>query len=126
MKPRHFPFHFDRRFRPALALLGVRPGNASVLVTRHEVTIAFGWWRMRLSRSNVAGTEVTGPYRWWKAIGPHLSLTDRGVTFGTNTRRGVCIRLRRPQPGLAPGRLLRHPGVTVTVADPKALARKLR
>lgn len=126
MRTRRFPFDFDRRFRPLLALLGVRPGSASVFVTRREVTVAFGLWRMRIPRSNVAGAVVTGPYRWWKVIGARLSLVDRGVTFGTGTRYGVCIRLREPQPGLAPGRLLRHPGITVTVADPKTLARKLR
>ncbi len=123
---RRFPFDFDRRFRPVLAVLGVRPGNASVLVTRREVTVGFGLWRMRIPRSNVAGVQVSGPFRWWKVLGPHLSLADRGVTFGTSTRRGVCIRLREPQPGLVPGRLLRHPGVTVTVADPQSLAKKLR
>jgi hypothetical protein len=34
----------------------------------------------------------------------------------------VCIRLRQPHPGIDPLGLVRHSGLTVTVADPDALA----
>ena len=51
----------------------------------------------------------------------HLSFADRGVTFATTTRKGVCFTLREPVPGIAPFGLLPHPGVTVTVAEPERL-----
>ncbi|MGN9776908.1 hypothetical protein ACTMS0_14260 [Micromonospora sp. H33] len=120
-----FPFRFDRRFRPALAVLGVRPETASVRVDDDELAVRFGPWRLRTARGNVTGVERGGPYRWWRAIGPHLSLADAGVTFGSSTVAGVCVRFAEPVPALLPGGWLRHPGLTVTVTDPDALVRLL-
>jgi hypothetical protein len=76
--------------------------------------------------ANVEDAEVTGPYLPFKVIGPHISLADRGVTFGTTWRRGVCVRFREPVPAALPGGLLPHPGATVTVADADRLAAVLR
>ena len=106
--------------------MGVREGRAHVDLTKDGVHVEFGPWRMTIGWSNVAGAEVSGPYRWWKVIGARLSLKDRGVTFGTNPSHGVCIRLRQPQPALAPTKLLRHPGVTLTVVDPYKVAKVVR
>ncbi len=115
-----FPFAFDRRFSVPLRLLGVRPGTAGVSVSNTSVRIAFGPLKVQTPLSNVAGVEVSGDYRWFRAIGPRLSLADRGVTFGTNAEAGACIRLHEPVPALL-GQRLPHPGFTVTVAEPAAL-----
>ncbi|MFI7490029.1 hypothetical protein ACIBXA_16780 [Micromonospora echinaurantiaca] len=120
-----FAFRFDPVFRPGLALVGVRPATAWVRVDDAELIVRFGPWRLRTGRGNVTGVEVAGPYRWWRAIGPRLSLSDAGVTFGSSTRAGVCVRFAEPVPALLPGGRLRHPAVTVTVADPDGLARVL-
>ncbi|MFC0032911.1 hypothetical protein ACFFMM_25635 [Micromonospora chaiyaphumensis] len=118
---RRFAFRFDPAFRLPLALLGVRPETARVELGRDELTVRFGPWRLRTARDNVSGVELGGPYRWWRAVGPHLSLADGGVTFGTGVAAGVCIRLAMPVPALVPGPWPRHPAVTVTVTDPEAL-----
>ncbi|MCF0095151.1 hypothetical protein AB0B39_08240 [Micromonospora sp. NPDC049114] len=120
-----FPFRFDPAFRPPLALLGVRPATAWVTVTDQDLVIRYGPWRLRTGRDNVIGAELSGPYRWWRVIGPRLSMVDRGVSFGSSTAGGVCLRFGVPVPALAPGGRLRHPAATVTVADPPALARLL-
>jgi hypothetical protein len=121
-----FEFEFEPAFRAAALPFGIRPGTAVVEVDGHEVRIRFGPWRVRFDRDDVVGAEVSGPYQLAKVIGPaRLSLADRGLTFATNQRRGVCIRLRRPVRGIDPLGLLRHPAVTVTVADPDALAERL-
>jgi len=52
-------------------------------------------------------------------------VADRGLTFATNGERGLCIRFRDPVSGIEPTGHLRHPGLTVTVADVDALARVL-
>jgi hypothetical protein len=52
---------------------------------------------------------------------PHLSIADRGLTFATNARRGVCIRFHHPVAGIEPLGVVRHPGLTVTVDDPEGL-----
>src|SRR4051812_12504578 len=105
-----FVFHFDPRYRFLLAGLGVRESNALVRVDEHGLAARFGPWRCATTLDNVVGAEVTGPYSPIKAIGPRLSMKDRGLTFGTNAERGVCIRFREPVAGLEPTGLLRHPG----------------
>ncbi|GAA2868373.1 hypothetical protein GCM10010517_28120 [Streptosporangium fragile] len=120
-----FAFAFDPVWRLPLLLLGVSPERAFAEVGEEGLTIRFGPWLLRTPIANVTGTTVTGPYAPWKAIGPHLSLADRGVTFGTNTRKGVCVRFATPVPALAPGGFLPHPGATVTVADIEGLVRAL-
>ena len=71
--------------------------------------------------------SITGPYAFWKTAGPaRLAVTDRGLTFATNGDRGVLILLRKPEPGLDPLGMIRHPELTVTVADVAGLASLLR
>ena len=67
---------------------------------------------------------MTGPYRFVKTAGPpRLGITDLGLTFGSNHRRGVLITFRSRVRGVG---ALRHPELTVTVADPDGLAALLR
>ncbi|ETK36643.1 hypothetical protein [Microbispora sp. ATCC PTA-5024] len=121
-KRERFLFDFDPRYSPVLTVLGVTPATAGVLVGRDTLRVRFGPWVVETSLDNVVGAETTGPYTPWKAIGAHVSLADRGLTFATNTRSGLCVRFREPVRGGDPFGLLRHPGLTVTVADPAALA----
>ncbi|PZS26950.1 MAG: hypothetical protein DLM61_17530 [Pseudonocardiales bacterium] len=117
-----FDFVFTPAIRPVLRLVGVSPVTAGVDLTPTHVLIRFGWWRISLQRSNIRTATVTGPFRPWKALGPRLSLADKGLTLGTNSDRAVCLTLRQPIAGLLPGWLLRHPNLTLTVARPDELA----
>lgn len=118
-----FEFSFEGRYRlPALAF-GVTPATARVVVDEDEFLVRFGPWLLRTQRANIAGTQVSGGYAFHRTAGPaHLSLTDRGVTFATNSRRGLCIAFHDAVPAIEPTGVLRHPGATVTVTDPDALA----
>ena len=125
--PTTFRFRFDPRYRVAAAPFGVLPATTRVVVEHGRLDIMFGPWRLSTPLDNVTGTEVTGPYSFVKTAGPaHLSFTDRGLTFATNGDRGLCIRFREPVPGIEPTGRLRHPGLTVTVADLDGLAAALR
>jgi hypothetical protein len=42
--------------------------------------------------------------------------------MATNGVRGLCITFREPVPGIEPTGTLRHPALTVTVADCHGLA----
>ncbi|MDQ4031696.1 MAG: hypothetical protein M3332_05280 [Actinomycetota bacterium] len=42
--------------------------------------------------------------------------------MATNGARGLCITFREPVRGIEPTGILRHPAVTVTVADSQGLA----
>ena len=69
---------------------------------------------------------MTGPYRFAKTAGPaRLAITDRGLTFATNGERGVRVSFTTPVRGLDPLGMIRHPELTVTVADVDRLATPL-
>jgi hypothetical protein len=121
-----FGMAFDPRFRLPLAALGVTPATAHVTLTPDRLVACFGPWVCRTALSNVRAVSLTGPYRWYRAIGPRLSLADHGLTFGTTTTGGVCLQLRDPVPGIDPIGLIRHPNLTLTVADPQRFAAALR
>ncbi|MET8991616.1 hypothetical protein ABZW49_39710 [Nonomuraea wenchangensis] len=123
---RRFAFAFDDRYRPLLRLLGIRPDTCELTLSADVLRVRFGPWLVLSPRANVAGAELSGPYSAVKAIGPHLSLADGGLTFGSNTRLGVCIRFRRSVSGSEPLGVLRHPALTVTVEEPARLLDELR
>lgn len=115
-----FPFRIDPRFATPLRAFGVRDDTAEVVLDDVGITATFGWFRSRARWEDVQDACVMGPFRWYRAIGPRLSLADKGVTFGSHTEGGTCIRFHRPVAALF-GRRRMHPGLTVTVADPEAL-----
>lgn len=120
---RRFSFRFDPRYVRPARLFGVTRERASVEVTDTEFHARFGRWRLQTPLTNIKAVAQTGPYRFIKTAGPpRLGVTDRGLTFATNGERGVLISFREPVPGVEPFGLLRHPELTVTVADPDELA----
>lgn len=127
MAETRFPFAFDTAYRVAGFPFGVTPATAEVVVDDEDLRARFGWWRLRTELSNVTRTELAGPFSFPKTAGPaHLSFSDRGLTMATNGRQGVCIRFRTPVPGIDPTGRIRHPGLTVTVADCAGLVDRLR
>ena len=123
---RRHRFAFARRYRlPALAC-GVTPATAVVRVSRDELLVRFGPWTLRTPRSNVSGARRTGGFSFVRTAGPpRLSLADRGVTFATNGDDALCLLFHDPVSVLDPFGRLRHPGATLTVVDPAALAADL-
>jgi hypothetical protein len=121
--PRRFAFAFAPAYRRAARGFGVTPAKAWVEVGEDRLRARFGPWRVDTPLSNISDVAVTGPYRFVKTAGPaRLAITDRGLTFATNGRRGVRVSFRTPVPGLDPLGLIRHPELTVTVADVDELA----
>jgi hypothetical protein len=120
-----FGFAFEERYRPLLAVLGIRPDTCRVTLTDELLRVRFGPWLVLSPRGNVAGAELSGPYSPVKAIGVRMSLADRGLTFGSSTARGACLRFHRPVSGSDPLGLLRHPALTVTVDEPDRLVRQI-
>lgn len=121
----HFGFAIDPPFAVPLRAFGVTSDTAFVEVDDDIFSAHFGWFRVTTPVNNITGVRRTGPYLAVKAIGPRLSLADRGVTFGSSARAGVCLTFRHPVTALF-GPLVRHPGLTVTVAEPDALVAAVR
>ena len=122
-----FDFAFAPAYRPPARAFGISPATAWVEVGDDTLAARFGPWRVRTPLPNVTDVAITGPYAFWKTAGPaRLAITDRGLTFATNGDRGVLISFRTPVRGLDPLGVLRHPELTVTVADVDRLAQLLR
>lgn len=118
-----FPFHFTPAYRTAARPFGITPRSAWVEVGEGELLARFGPWQVRTPLTNIRSLSITGPYAFVKTAGPaRLAITDRGLTFASNGDKGLLICFRQPVPGLDPLGLLRHPELTVTVADPEGLA----
>ena len=120
-----FPMRAERPWSWVLRVIGVRPGAAQVELTDEGCLVAtFGRLRVETTLANVCGYRLTGPYHWWKAIGPRGSFADHGFTFGTSARGGVCLCFREwvPSGYVRGGRM---EALTVTVEDPDALAAAL-
>ena len=123
MDAERFDFAFDPTYRRLSRPFGVTPQSAWVEVGSGLLKARFGRWRVTTPLENVRGAAVTGPYALVKTAGPaRLAITDRGLTFATNGRRGVRIDFHTPVPGLDPLRLVKHPELTVTVEDYERLA----
>lgn len=125
--PHRFPFAFASHYRWPARLLGIHDGSADVVVEDDHLIARFGPWRVTTPVGNISGVGLSGPFALAKTIGPpHLSFSDRGLTFATNADVGVCLSFTEPVPGMDPLGVLRHPGLTVTVADPDGLVEVLR
>ncbi|MBS41877.1 MAG: hypothetical protein CMH83_01625 [Nocardioides sp.] len=120
-------FAFAPSYRlPALAF-GITPWTAWVDAGPDELVVRFGPWRLATPLDNIASAEVTGDFAWLKTAGPpHLSFTDRGVTFATNGDVATCVQFHEPVAGIDPTRRIKHPGATLTVQHPARLAARLR
>jgi hypothetical protein len=125
--PRRFDFAFDPAYRRLARPFRVNPQSAWVEVGETDFEARFGPWRVKTPLTNVTGATATGPYARWKTAGPaRLAVTDRGLTFATNGDRGALILFAEPVRGLDPLGILRHPELTVTVAEVDGLVGLLR
>jgi hypothetical protein len=122
-----FGFVFTPAYRLSARAFGITSATAWVGVGDSTLDARFGPWRVSTPIANISDVAVTGPYAIWKTAGPaRLAITDRGLTFATNRERGVLISFRTPVRGLDPLGVIRHPELTVTVADVDRLAALLR
>jgi hypothetical protein len=123
---KRFGFAFAPAYRLLARAFGVTPATAWVDVGDRSLAARFGPWRVSTPLANISDVAATGPYAFWKTAGPaRLAVTDRGLTFATNGDRGVLISFHTPVRGLDPLGVLRHPELTVTVADVEELAERL-
>lgn len=122
-----FEFDFAPEYLGPARLFGVTPANASVEIDDVDLIARFGRWSVRTPLTNISDVAVTGPYRFLKTAGPaRLGITDRGLTFATNGRRGVRVSFTHKVRGIDRFGLVKHPELTVTVAEVDQLAALLR
>ncbi|MGI9605315.1 MAG: hypothetical protein ACR2P0_04170 [Acidimicrobiales bacterium] len=118
-----FPYRFDNRWKPLFVVLGVGDDDAVEVTADGRLRASFGHVSVETPLANVDHTLITGPHRWYTAVGLRLSFTDDGLTFGTNHDRGLCIAFVERIPRVIG--LKDHSALWVSVADPEALASAL-
>ncbi|MCH9800624.1 MAG: hypothetical protein K0U62_03700 [Actinomycetia bacterium] len=121
-----FPFEVEDRFRPLLVGLGVTRHTAWARISDSELTVKFGFLGFRAPLSNIKCTEISGPYKAYRAIGARGSFSDRGATYGSTTAGGVCVEFREPLAALDPTGHVKNDAVTITVADRPGFEAALR
>lgn len=127
MASERFDFAFAPSYKLPGRIFGVRPATAWVDVDDSDLRARYGPWRVTTPLTNITDVAITGPYAYPKTAGPaRLAFTDRGLSFTPNGDRGVLISFAVPIRGLDPFGLLRHPELTVGVAEPERLAERLR
>jgi hypothetical protein len=122
---RFYPFRYEPRLAPIWLPFRLWPAAQGVTVTEDGRLIArYGPLHVEAPLSQVVHAHITGPYRWWTAVGARLSMADDGLTFGTNATEGVCIHFE-PRIHRVLG-LRDHSALTVTVADSEGLVAAIK
>ena len=119
-EPSFFPFRFDRRWTPVFKMLRVTEHDGVRLSDDGVLRATYGRARIETALKNVDHTMITGPHRWYTAVGIRLSFVDDGLTFGTNHQAGLCIAFIQPVPRVIGFK--DHSTLWVSVADPGGLA----
>jgi hypothetical protein len=121
-----FDFRFAPAYRVAARPFGITPERAWVQIDDEHLVASYGPWRLRTTLANISQVAITGPYRFYRTAGPaRLGITDAGLTFASNGERGVLISFRERVPAIDPLKMIRHPELTVTVADVSGLVSAL-
>ena len=89
-----FPIRLQPNLRPILLLFGVRPGNATVRLDGVRLTAQFGRFRAETPVANITRWDITGPYRWWRAVGVRRTLGTHDLSFGGSAHGGLCLHFR--------------------------------
>nr|WP_156657677.1 hypothetical protein [Mycobacterium kyorinense] len=116
---RYFPYRYDPRLAPMWLPFRAWPATQGVTLTDSRLVARYGPFVVDVPLTQIDDAHVTGPYRWWTAVGPRLSMVDDGLTFGTNAAAGVCIHFNPPIRRVLG--LRDHSALTVTVADTDGL-----
>ena len=100
-------------------LLGVRDTDGVDLTEDGMFRAKYGYFSVETPLDNIDHTEITGPHRWYTAVGPRLSFADDGLTFGTNHTSGLCVAFKKPIRKVIG--LKNHSALWVSVASPERL-----
>jgi hypothetical protein len=115
-----FPYEIDKRAKSILIPLGVRARDGVTVTEDGNLVATFGWVKVDTPLTNIDHTAISGPHRWYTAVGLRLSFADDGLTFGTNHHRGLCIEFKERIPKVIGFR--DHSALWVSVADCEGLA----
>lgn len=120
MNDQFFPYRLDNRWKAMFVVLRVGADDGVTITADGRLVATYGRFTVDTPLDNIDHTQVSGPHRWYTAVGPRLSFSDDGLTFGTNHQRGLCIEFIEKVPRVIGFK--NHSALWVSVADPEALA----
>ncbi|HSH10819.1 MAG TPA: hypothetical protein VLA10_03460 [Ilumatobacter sp.] len=120
MNDRFFPYRLDNRWKAMFVVLRVGADDGVTITADGRLVATYGRFTVDTPLDNIDHTQVSGPHRWYTAVGRRLSFSDDGLTFGTNHQRGLCIEFIEKVPRVIGFK--NHSALWVSVADPEALA----
>ena len=91
-----FPIRIQPGLRPILLLFGVRPGNATVRLYGDHLVARFGFAHAETTLANITRWDITGPYRWWRAVGIRRTFGTHDLSFGGSAHGGLCLHFHEP------------------------------
>lgn len=94
-----FPIRIQRPFGPVLWLFGARQGErAMVTLTDATLEARFGWSHVTVPLTDITHWDISGPWRWFTALGVRRSIRGGDLTFGGSAHGGVQVHFRvRPR-----------------------------
>jgi hypothetical protein len=120
MSDQFFPYRFDNRWKAMFLALGVGSDDGVTITDDGRLVATFGRVKIDTPLDNIDHSQISGPHRWYTAVGLRLSFSDDGITFGTNHEHGLCIEFVEKVPKVIGFK--DHSAVWASVADPEALA----
>ena len=123
-KPKFFPYRLDKRWTPLFLALGIKSDDGVTVFPNGDLVATYGRFKVKTTLDNIDHTEITGPHRWYTAVGLRLSMTDDGITFGTNHHKGLSIAFGKRISRVIG--LRKHSLLWVSVADPEGLAKAIQ
>ena len=120
MATQHFPYRLDKRWMALFFALGVNDDDGVDIFDNGDLIATYGRVKIKTTLDNIDHTLVTGPHRWYTAVGLRLSFIDDGLTFGTNHHTGLSIAFVDKIPRVIGFK--NHSMLWVSVADPEGLA----
>ena len=123
MSDQFFPYRFDNRWKPMFVVLGVGSDDGVTITDDGRFVATFGRVEIDTPLDNIDHCQISGPHRWYTAVGLRLSFSDDGITFSTNHLSGLCIEFVEKIPKVIGFK--DHSALWVSVADPAALAAAL-
>jgi hypothetical protein len=91
-----FPIRLQPGLGPILLLFGVRRDRAAVRLDGERLVARFGFFRAEIPLANISRWDITGPYRWWRAVGVRRTLGTHDLSFGGSAHGGLCVHFREP------------------------------
>ena len=91
------PFRVGRWSRFALLPFGVRGGHRQVTLADDRIEVRFGWIDATIQVADVERWDITGPYRWYRAIGVRHTVFSHDISFCGDASGAIRLWLRTPR-----------------------------